>query len=249
MATNELPLPLTLTNGQTPDNSNSALQLKHTANSSAITILAVWINTTIIIRQYGNALSVVVQLPGELSFRSEGLCRGCPKHAYFNVTKKNSEVSSYCGRQTDAAISRCFVESELINEDEFEGISNNTYFDYCLFDLHRTANIDAVSMLKAIGRDSILIPGRGFVPVVILPTIETPSYATLAESETTLPLTTTTTTTITTRRVQTTNTVPMTTTEDADFDMFSSASIGSQLNFVTLLGLLLCTLASRYLIK
>ena len=257
VATNESPLPLTLTNGLTPNNSNSALQLKHTTNSSVITLLAVWINTTIIIRQHGNALSVVIQLPGDLSFHSEGLCRGCPRHAYFNVTEKNNEVRSHCYQQNEDAVFRCFFQPELLNRGDFNEILNDTYHDYCEFDLHTTESIDSVALLKAIGHDSGLLQDRGFVPVVIVPTIEIPSYTTASEtaSETTLPPTTTiasettlppittiTTTTTTTRRA---SIVSMTTTED---EIFSSASTVSQLNFVTLSGLLLCSLA-RYLIR
>ncbi len=249
VATNESPLPLTLTNGLTPNNSNSALQLKHTTNSSVVTLLAVWINTTIIIRQHGNALSVVIQLPGDLSFHSEGLCRGCPRHAYFNVTEKNNEVRSHCDQENEDSVYRCFIQPDLVNRNDFNEILNNTYIDYCLFDLHTTESIDSVTLLKAIGRDSGLLQDRGFVPVVLVPTIEIPSYPTA--SETTLPPTTTTTTTTITTTTRRASIVPMTTTETmttTEDEIFSSASTVSQLNFVTLSGLVLCSLA-RYLIR
>ena len=61
-------------------NGNSALQLHLGSDGSVVTILATWMNTTIVIRRLAELLSVTLQVPGQMSFDSEGLCVGCPRH-------------------------------------------------------------------------------------------------------------------------------------------------------------------------
>ncbi len=203
-----------------------------------ISLLAVWMNTTIIVRGYGDALSVTVHIPGDMSFFSDGLCRGCPRHAYFNTTEVNNQVSAHCAEANSAAVLSCFVYSELVNQFAFDKIVNNTYVDYCQFDMYQKQSADALSVMRSVGQDAKLLPDVGFVPVVVIPTIQTPSSATSEPDSTSSSTTTLTKTTI--KSTETTTTLLS---ETSDNNFPNSASSLSQLNFVTALGPL-CILAT-----
>ncbi len=236
VATNSASLPLTLTDGRTLDNSNSPLQLKSSttsANSSVVSLLAVWINTTIIVRRHNDALSVSVYIPGDMSFYSEGLCRGCPRHAYFNVTSFNSQVATRCSSSNYDAIFQCFIHSELVDQIQFNDITNNTYLEHCQFNLYKKESLDALSIMRSVGQDARLLPDIGFVPIVVVPSPPSPSPGTYPSSSPTIIIETST------DHVETSSTTASTTTTDNDF--FNSASSLSQLNFVTVL---LCVLVT-----
>ena len=80
VAVNNMPLPDTFTEA---DNGNTSLQLHVDDSGTVASILAPWINSTIIIRRISGFLSVSLQVTGHLAFESEGLCTGCPRHQYI----------------------------------------------------------------------------------------------------------------------------------------------------------------------
>ena len=77
VAITHLNLPMTFTDGYTHTDENSALQLH--VNGTVASILVVYKNFTIVIRQKDFMLSVTLQVPGRDSFFSDGLCSGCPE--------------------------------------------------------------------------------------------------------------------------------------------------------------------------
>ena len=56
-----------------------ALQLHHSEGGTVITLIATWLNTTIIIRRVEGFLAVTLTVTGHMAFESQGLCTaGCP---------------------------------------------------------------------------------------------------------------------------------------------------------------------------
>lgn len=196
VATNDSPLAFSFTDTTIPDNPSSPLQLNVSDGGMVVTLRALWINTTVIIRQYSNFLSATFQVPGHLSFESEGLCLGCPRHAYFNVTSFNNGVRDHCGTANDDTLYNCFVYGGVTNRFE---LSNDTYVDYCTFDTYKTESLDTLSLMNGIANDAELLSDFGIVPIRPEPSV--PPFLTLPPLETTSSEVETTST----RRVQTTS--------------------------------------------
>ena len=155
------------TDQTTPNNANtcgSTLLMNTDRNGSVVTLLAPWINTTIIIRRYAELLAVTLQVPGHLSFESDGLCRGCPAHTFFNVSRFDHEVlvSSNCRDESNNAVFNCYV----ILANQFSEVINITYTEMCKYSLFRSnsSSFDVLSFLKAVSEDAKLLGSYGNVP-------------------------------------------------------------------------------------
>jgi len=70
-------LPTSFSDGHTHTEECSALQLH--VNGSVASILVVYKNFTVVIRQKDFMLSITLQVPGQDTFFSQGLCSGCPQ--------------------------------------------------------------------------------------------------------------------------------------------------------------------------
>lgn len=241
VATLDAPLPYTLTDNLPINNSNSPLQIKSTINGTVVTLLAVWINSTVIVRKFGGFLSVTVQLPGSLAFPSDGLCLGCPPNIYHNFSSFVEKVQTNCITENDDTQFNCFVHSGLVHDD-FSHIDNRSYSDVCIFDVYKAQNRDIYSMLRAVGQDARLLPNKGDAAVRIIdeppilrpPDTTTPSPLTIP---TTVSRTETPSTVLTTQSIPTTEPAEGTTPElpvvSINEGLLSSTS--SLVNIVTLL--------------
>ena len=78
IARSNISLPSSFSDGHTPT-TGSALQLRMSGDRSVASILMVYANFTIVIRQMEQMLSVTLQVPGRASYLSDGLCFGCPR--------------------------------------------------------------------------------------------------------------------------------------------------------------------------
>ena len=162
VATLDSPLPQNFSDHSVPNNCSANLQLIVSSDSTAVSLLATWINTTIVIRKHANLLGVTVQVPGHLAFESNGLCRGCPAHAYFNVSRFNDKASEHCESENWSVLFLCFNNFS----NKFNSIFNNSYADVCQYSLWRgnTTRYNELSFLVAVSKDAKLLPDRGYVP-------------------------------------------------------------------------------------
>ena len=161
VATDSQLLPHTFTDHTVPNNSHSNLQLFVSQDGSAVSLLATWINTTIIVRNYANLLGVTLQVPRHLAEESRGLCRGCPPQALFDMLDLNYQmVLGGCTVENEAVLLNCFSGFSTNFRREFLDVNNATYVDACVYSLWRSnsTSIDALSFLGAVSRDAAALP-------------------------------------------------------------------------------------------
>lgn len=162
-ADSSLPLPSTFEDDSTPRNTNSPLQL--TVNGNVASILATWLNTTIVLRQYAGYLSVTVQVPGMLAFESEGLCTGCPAHTQnINISTEVVAYRQRCPEASNKATLHCYLDGGVVNVPEFAFVDNASYREMCIFDALRAESLQVLSLVNAIARDAVALPPIGTVP-------------------------------------------------------------------------------------
>ncbi len=163
------PLSPNFTDDTAPDTNacGSTLQMNMDPNDiddtggGVVTLLAPWINTTVVIRRHANLLAVTLQVPGHLSFESDGLCRGCPAHAFFNA-KAFALDPNDCQGEKSNALFHCWFFSQDIPGDN----TNETYGEMCRYTLLRANSSDygALSFQKAVIEDARLLRNHGNVP-------------------------------------------------------------------------------------
>lgn len=158
----------------TPDSSNSVLQLAFGADGSVVTLMATWLNATIIIRQHAEFLSVTLQVPRVMSLEGEGLCTGCPSHMYVNITSFNSMFPSLCPDLNLRVLTDCFDHGGVVNQNELLHIQNNSYLDACVYHLFKIRTSDVLSMFSGIADDAKLLVNVGDEPLTF-PTISSSS--------------------------------------------------------------------------
>ena len=160
IAKSSLPLPSTFTDGSS--SSGGALQLTVDANGTVASLLATWLNTTIVLRQYAGYLSVTIQLPGLQAFESEGLCRGCPTHTHIDMSQALAMNQQNCVQQNNIATINCFIKGGVTGFGDL--VRNASYTDMCKFDVLNAENLDILSLVNATARDARALPPVGFVP-------------------------------------------------------------------------------------
>lgn len=155
------PLPQNFTPQYVPNNCSANLQLIINSDGSGVSLLAMWINSTVVIRKHANHLGVTIQVPGHLGFESDGLCRGCPAHAYFNISQFNEETSERCEAENWSVLYLCFTGFS----NRFS-IYNASYADICSYHLWRgnTTSHEELSFLLTVSNDAQLLSDRGYVP-------------------------------------------------------------------------------------
>ena len=157
------PLPSTFADGSTPLNTNNPLQL--TVNGNVASILATWLNTTIVLRQYAGYLSVTIQVPGMLAFESEGLCTGCPAHTQnINISTEIVTDRQRCRDASNTVTLNCFLSGGVVNVREFADVDNSSYRDMCVFDALRAGGVQMISLIKAAASDAVALVPIGTVP-------------------------------------------------------------------------------------
>ena len=142
----ELPQP-------TPSQLFPGLQLS--VNKTVASIVAPWINTTIIIHQADKHLSVSLQVPEPLSRANEvtGLCsEGCPPS--FQPLPKEMELKWYgCTDNRYEVSVMCLVLGLAIPPS-----GTTTYSDLCLYDILKTHDLSLLSLYSALNQDALLLP-------------------------------------------------------------------------------------------
>ena len=167
------PLSPNFTDHTTPNTTNtcgSILQMNIDPSGTVVTLLAPWINTTIVIRRHADLLAVTLQVPGHLSFESDGLCRSCPAHTRFNMEKFESD-SQTCFDENLNALFHCFA---FANNLLFSEVTNTSYAIMCKYNLFRwnSSDFGLLSFYKAVFEDAKLLHNYGNVPRRIFDIVE-----------------------------------------------------------------------------
>ena len=153
-------LPSTFADNTIPNNANSSLEFNRDADGTEVSLLATWINTTVVIRIHADLLAVTVQVPETLAQQSEGgLCKGCPAEKVFDIQEFNYQMAiGECTDENGAVITNCFFG--FSNRPEFESIDNATYADVCIYSLWRanSTSYDVLSFLGAVANDAKVLP-------------------------------------------------------------------------------------------
>lgn len=190
----------------------------HISNKgSVVSILAPWLNFSIIIRNQGGFLSVVTQIDADEMAASEGLCKtGCPMHTrvdHAEITKKKCEMDQ------NNALLGCFtslleaLENEVYDREDARG----SYYSMCTRDVLTQSSYDIIPFLKAAAKDSNLL--QDWKPFVLPDPVPPPE----------VPITTHNTQSTTTPTKQTTPTTgTMPTTHVITDKLVSSAPINQQ---------------------
>ena len=128
-----------------------------------MTLLAPWINTTVVIRRHADLLAITLQVPGHLAFESEGLCRGCPAHTHFDVVEFSTSAG-HCGGVSNNALFLCWEFAN--NIPLFSEVINTTYGEICRYNLLQANSSDygVLNFQKAVLEDAKLLRSYGNVP-------------------------------------------------------------------------------------
>lgn len=162
------PLSPNFTDDTAPNTDNTCgstlqMNMNSTDAGGVVTLLAPWINTTVVIRRYADLLAVTLQVPGHLSFQSDGLCRGCPAHAHFDAVKFSTNLGD-CSGVSNTALFHCWEFTQ--NLPEFADVVNITYGEICRYNLLRanSGGYGVLSFQKAVVEDAKLLRSFGNVP-------------------------------------------------------------------------------------
>ena len=140
-------------------------------NGSLTTLLAPWLNTSIVIRRAFGYLMVSLQVPEPLSRASavDGLCsRGCPTHA-LSATDL-STLAAGCSSAKQAALINCVNLYSMMPAKLLRPGSNHA----CSYDLLNTYNASLFKLHSAFIQDSLLLGDRTDNPTDSPPTPSAP---------------------------------------------------------------------------
>lgn len=145
------------------------LQLK-VENKTMATILAPWINTSIVIHRTEGYLSVTLQVPEPLTRVNEvaGLCsQGCPDG--FEVSDAALALPDYqCSQNKPNTAILCL---ELMMPTL--PTSSSSYSELCVYDILLTHNLTLLlSLYKALAEDALMLPD--VTQIIVTPPETTP---------------------------------------------------------------------------
>ena len=159
-------------------------QLLTVTNGTVATIIAPWINTTIIIHRSQDYLSVTLQVPEPLTRSSDitGLCsEGCPTG--FEVSDTDVEVTDYmCADNRLSVLVMC-----LTLDLTLPPVGSMTYTKLCAYDILLTHNLDLLSLYFALNEDALMLPDVIEFEVTTSPTEITTSSSSSSSRTTPTP--------------------------------------------------------------
>lgn len=135
-----------------------------------VTILAPWLNLTVVIRKLDNHLSIVTRLPADLVDYSNGLCNtGCPSHTKQNI---KSAINQSCFKDKLNASFSCAINASLLNALPQSNLSIQMA-NLCQFDILHGLRYLPLSLYKGIVRDYKTLPNDGehIIPITQPPEV------------------------------------------------------------------------------
>lgn len=139
--------------------SDSSLLKLTVENQTAATILAPWINSSIIIRRIDGYLSVTIQVPEPLAREDDvtGLCSiGCA--ADFQVSDDDFELPEYRHRCPQNRVDSSIMCLSLGITPPLQTESDTLYPQLCTYDLMLTHDTNLLSLYWALGEDAERLP-------------------------------------------------------------------------------------------
>ena len=123
-------------------------------NGTLATIIAPWINTTIIIHRNQGYLSVTLQVPEPLSWATDvsGLCSD--GFDVFLLSDTELELPGYQCLTNRANVSIMCLSLHL----SLPPVGTVTYSDLCVYDILSTHNLSLLSLYSALNNDALLLP-------------------------------------------------------------------------------------------
>ena len=151
-------------------------------------ILAPWLNLTLIVRKQDKYLSVVTRLPADLVDQSGGLCNtGCPTHTEQSI-EHNVKLS--CVDDQNSAIIGCGGKANLLNALKDQSNLTIQLIENCQFDVLNSLTYTPLSLYKGIVQDYKALPNYGDhivpQPNSNLPIVVPDIKATMAQSPNTI---------------------------------------------------------------
>lgn len=119
-------------------------------NAATATILAPWINTTIVIRRAFGHLTVTIQVPEPLTREAEvgGLCSaGCPAFTWVPTNLFGNGCPAFA-----QALATCIDLSKDLPTH------NPPYSQICGYDFGKTLDVSLLSLFEAYAGDALLLP-------------------------------------------------------------------------------------------
>ena len=130
-------------------------------NRTVASILAPWLNLTVIVRKHDDMLGVVLRMPADIARNADGLCSTqCPSHSVHNI---NSFKARKCVEDANSALYACTFNADLYKilhgASRTDQISLIPIFsDICSFDVLNSLSYSVLSFMKAIAKDYRLLP-------------------------------------------------------------------------------------------
>lgn len=142
------------------DTSKLSLLKLTVENNSVATILAPWINATIVIHRTGGYLSATLQVPESLSHGNAvtGLCtEGCPTG--FDVADATIDLPDYkCTKNRVSSAHMCLSLDVMAPLSQFTPMASRTYSHLCTYDLLLTHDLGLLSLYQALGEAALQLP-------------------------------------------------------------------------------------------
>ena len=140
-------------------------------NGTVVTILAPWINTSIVIHRTESHLSLTLQVPEPLTREGEvaGLCsEGCP--AGYDVEPNVVEVPEYeCGENKMSILVMCLTLGLTTPP-----VGTMLYSKLCSYDILLTHDLSLLSLYVALNQDALALSDETTPTTTVPTTSETP---------------------------------------------------------------------------
>lgn len=135
------------------------LEFNIDGSKTTASILAPWLNLTVIIRKVGDQLSIVLRLPADIMDESEGLCQtGCPNYMQYNRKKI---LNKSCSSDSSKALLACSVTAGLLNFFTSKPAVSSTMAELCRIDTLYDSSYSLLPLYIGIAKDILALPATG----------------------------------------------------------------------------------------
>lgn len=135
------------------------LEFNIDGSKTTASILAPWLNLTVIIRKVGDQLSIVLRLPADIMDESEGLCQtGCPNYMQYNRKKI---LNKSCSGDSSKALLACSMTAGLLNFFISKPKVSSTMAELCRIDTLYDSSYSLLPLYIGIAKDILALPATG----------------------------------------------------------------------------------------
>ena len=135
------------------------LEFNIDGSKTTASILAPWLNLTVIIRKVGDQLSIVLRLPADIMDESEGFCQtGCPNYMQYNRKKI---LNKSCNGDSSKALLACSMTAGLLNFFISKPKVSSTMAELCRIDTLYDSSYSLLPLYIGIAKDILALPATG----------------------------------------------------------------------------------------